>query len=93
MADLIDRATLLADIDEAIVYSGRIGTNAEMRGANKVVDRIKAAPAVDAVPVVRCSKCDLHDSCFAENVFKTARMDLEKAFCCVGSERRTDATD
>lgn len=51
MADLIDRAALLADIDEAVVYSGRIGTNAEMRGANKIVDRIKAAKAVDAVEV------------------------------------------
>ena len=57
-ADLIDRAALLADIDEAIIISGRLGeTNAEMRGANKVTHRIKVAKAVDAVEVVRCKDC------------------------------------
>lgn len=58
MADLIDRAALLADIDETFVFSGRVGSEfAQIRGANKIVDRIKAAPAVDAVEVVRCKDC------------------------------------
>lgn len=51
MADLIDRAALFSDIDETVVISGRINTNAEMRGANKIIDRIKAAPTIDAEPV------------------------------------------
>ena len=63
MADLIDRAALFADIDETVVYSGRISTNAEMRGANKIVDRIKAAKAVDAVKVVRCKECTRFSPC------------------------------
>ena len=58
MDDLISRSALLADIEESVVFSGRSGeTSAEMRGAHKVVDRIKAAPAVDAVEVVRCKDC------------------------------------
>lgn len=55
--DLISRSALLADIEEAVVVSARNTTSAEIRGVNKVVDRIKAAPAVDAVEVVRCTEC------------------------------------
>ena len=75
MADLIDRAALRIDVWERL--------------SDAVCDLVEA-PAVDAVEVVRCIKCELHDNCYAEDVFKTARMDLEKAFCCLGSERRTD---
>lgn len=57
MADLIDRDALMADIATSVVFSGRTSRNAEMRGANKIIDRIKAAPTVDAVEVVRCEKC------------------------------------
>lgn len=58
MDDLISRSALLQDIEESIVFSGRSDeTSAEMRGAHKVVDRIKAAPTVDAVEVVRCREC------------------------------------
>lgn len=57
MADLIYRDALLADIAESVVFSGRTSRNAEIRGANKIIDRIKAAPTVDAVEVVRCRDC------------------------------------
>ena len=58
MNDLISRFALLSDIKESIVFSQRSGeTSTEMRGAHKVTDRIKAAPAVDAVAVVRCKDC------------------------------------
>ena len=57
MADLIDREALMADIEEAVVFSGRNSRNAEISGANKIIDRIKDAPAVDAEPVVRCKDC------------------------------------
>lgn len=51
MTDLIDRAALMDDIEESVVFSGRNSRNAEVRSANKIIDRIKAAPAVDAEPV------------------------------------------
>ena len=52
MTDLIDRDALLADIDAAVVFSGRPGIQfAEICGANKIIERIKSAPAVDAVPI------------------------------------------
>ena len=57
MADLIDCDALMADIATSVVFSGRTSRNAEMRGANKIIDRIKAAPTVDAVEVVRCQDC------------------------------------
>lgn len=57
MADLIDREALRTDIENAVVFSGRPGRNAEICGANKITARIDAAPAVDAVPVVRCRDC------------------------------------
>lgn len=44
---LICKEDLLKDIEETVVFSVREGTvSAEMRGANKVIDRIKAAPTL-----------------------------------------------
>ena len=59
MADeLISRKALLEDIEETVIFTVQKDVqSAEMRGANKVIDRIKAAPAVDAVEVVRCKDC------------------------------------
>ena len=57
MADLIDRDALMADIATSVVFSGRTSRNAEMRGANKIIDRIKAAPTVDATEVIHCHEC------------------------------------
>lgn len=65
MTDLISRSALLADIGESVVFSGRSGEiSAEMRGAHKVTDRIKAAPTVDAVEVVRCKYCFYSNSAY-----------------------------
>ena len=50
MADFIDRAALLADMEGTLVFSGRPGDSG-FQNANKIIDRIKAAPAVDAEPV------------------------------------------
>ena len=59
MADLIDRAALLADIDETVFFSATAYTYGhQMRAVNKVKNRIKAAPAVDAVEVIRCKNCN-----------------------------------
>ena len=56
----IEREAVLQDISETVVFTVRKGTplpNAEMRGANKVIDRIKSAKAADVVEVVRCRDC------------------------------------
>lgn len=54
MAECIDREALLHDIEQSVVYTarGKI-TSAEMRGAHKIIERIKCAPAVDVAPVVQ----------------------------------------
>lgn len=74
MAEYIDRETLMRDIDETVIFSGRDGRiSAEMSGANKVIDRIKICAVADVAPVVhgkwigkpiagycniRCSECE-----------------------------------
>ena len=105
MADLIDRAALLVDIEEAVIISGRLGeTNAEMRGANKVTHRIKVAKAVDAVEVVRCKDCkrneknggDCNRTLTITERDYVLELNVSKYitldFCSYG-ERRADATD
>lgn len=59
MADeLISRQALLKDVEETVVFSARPDKpSAEIRGANKILDRIKAAPSVDAV-VLPCKVGD-----------------------------------
>ena len=43
---------------------------------------ISSAPAVDAVPVVRCEKCVLHGNCVTEDAFVLAG--IENPYCCAG---------
>lgn len=59
MDELIYRDALLADIAASVVFSGSNSRNAEIRGANKIIARIKAAPTIDAVEVVRCRDCEV----------------------------------
>lgn len=47
----IDRELLLQDISETVVFSVRSFDSPELRGAKKVIDRIRNAPAVDVVEV------------------------------------------
>lgn len=68
MADLIDRAALLADIDELHEHCGHCDGYGYI-SKDKAMEKVKAAPAVDAKPVVhgewdfigdydsRCSVC------------------------------------
>lgn len=44
---LIDFEALLLDIHESVVFSGRGPFNPEVRGAQKIINRIKEAPPVD----------------------------------------------
>lgn len=64
MAECIEREALLHDIEQSVVYTarGKI-TSAEMRGAHKIIERIKCAPAVDVAPVVRCKDCKQLQCC------------------------------
>ena len=50
MAEYIDREALLHDIEQSVIYTarGKI-TSAEMRGAHKIIERIKCAPAVEPI--------------------------------------------
>ena len=59
MNDLIRKSALLQDIEDSVIFSAR-RENAFVQslGANKIIDRIMVAPAVDAVEVVRCKDCD-----------------------------------
>lgn len=54
MKDYIEREKLLQDISETVLFTIRGGVKTptpEMRGANKVIDRIKSAKAADVVEV------------------------------------------
>lgn len=45
---LIEKEALMKDLEDTLVFSGREGhVNAEIRGANKVISRIKAAPTIE----------------------------------------------
>lgn len=63
MAEYINREELLKDIDDSVRFSTRNGVSAELRGAHKIVDRIRSAHACDVVEVVRCSECQHGRSC------------------------------
>lgn len=69
MPDYIDREALFHDIFGSVVFSVRNEHSVEVRGATKIMERIKCAPAADVAPVVHgrwgratdgvvCSACD-----------------------------------
>lgn len=60
-------------------------TCGEHHTAEDVIMMIKTAPTVDAVPVVRCKKCVLHDNCVTEDTFVLAG--IENPFCCAGKRK------
>jgi len=58
MARYIDADLLLKDIGESVVFTVRNAeTSPELRGARKIIDRIKQSPTADVVEVVRCKDC------------------------------------
>lgn len=67
MPEYIEREALMQDISETVVFSVRSDAKlptSEMRGANKVIDRIKSAPTADVVAVVRCRNCKYFNNQF-----------------------------
>ena len=52
MAEYIEREALLKDISESVVFTVKGDSpSLEIRGANKIIDRIKSAPTADVVEV------------------------------------------
>ena len=96
MADLIDRAALLKRIDKVCMDTDPYRAGVQF-GVETVGGWIREAPAVDAVPVVRCKDCkhyENHKLKVFENCVRNERFIPMKPndFCSYG-ERRTDATD
>lgn len=59
MAEYIEREALLHDIEQSVVYTAREKiTSAEMRGAHKVIERIKCAPAVEPIYIHEPAKSE-----------------------------------
>lgn len=61
MPEYIEREALLEDIGETVVFTVRNTVKlptSEMKGANKIIDRIWSAPTADVVEVVRCKDCE-----------------------------------
>lgn len=59
MAENIEREALLHDIEQSVVYTVREKiTSAEMRGARKVIERIKCAPAVEPIYIHEPTKSE-----------------------------------
>lgn len=59
MAEYIEREALLHDIEQSVVYTvrGKI-TSAEMRGAHKIIERIKCAPVVEPIYIHEPTKSE-----------------------------------
>ena len=59
MAEYIEREALLHDIEQSVVYTAREKiTSAEMRGAHKIIERIKCAPAVEPIYIHEPTKSE-----------------------------------
>lgn len=59
MAECIEREALLHDIEQSVVYTAREKiTSAEMRGAHKIIERIKCAPAVEPIYIHEPTKSE-----------------------------------
>lgn len=80
MAEYIEREALMKDIEETVLFSVRSGAGlliAEMRGSNKVIDRIKSAPSADVVEVVHgyYEKYDDSEFCYCSECGKPSATD------------------
>lgn len=100
-ATQIDREALLHDIEQSVVYTarGKI-TSAEMRGAHKIIERIKCAPAVEPIyihePMVRCKDCEYsYDEisylCCSHGV--CADCEVPPNFYCAEGKRKENSND
>ena len=75
-----------ADIADVVIIYDKGNELTKVSAIREYIERQKAFldkfPTIDAVPVVRCKKCVLHDNCVTEDTFVLAG--IENPFCCVG---------
>ena len=98
MDEYISRNALMRDLSESLIFSVRDGLiGEEIRGANKVIDRIKAAPVADVVEVVRCKDCrdciDAHQDGFMYCMRPIEAEDYSETGYCYPLEVRTKIYD
>ncbi len=55
--DLISRSALIAELSKCIIIPDDYYTTGIMAGVSEAMRKVKAAPAVEAVEVVRCKDC------------------------------------
>lgn len=81
----IDADALLADVDETVIFSVRSEKkpNAEMRGANKVIDRIRCAPTADVAPADQIRAIISGAICGACDVFPHGGMTQTECVPCI----------
>lgn len=102
MADLIDRAALLEQL-ESFRADEKWRKKRTLRerwlrtiGIDIFAEAVKKFPSVDAVPVVRCKDCRKRDTVECEMEYKYEeypwKATKDNDFCSSG-ERRTDATN
>lgn len=89
---------MLIDAAEAVKiikrYDDRgIALDEVTRITDGIAREIEAMPKVDAVEVVRCHECIMHNKCNTEEAYKLCR--IENPFCCVGKhmEPQTEAVE
>lgn len=91
--EYIERGALLQDIDETVLFSVKVESiRLETRGANKVIDRIKAQPTADVVDVVRCKDCKYYDEATVNEkgflICPASGMEItEYDFCSYGEKK------
>lgn len=82
MAEYIEREVLLKDIEESVVFTVRSDKpSLEIRGANKITDRIKVAPAADVVEIPKSGIGDLSDGYHTFNELYHHRAVLFSVLC------------
>lgn len=89
--DLISRSALIEQLERLAVHEDAFRQSCILG----IVHTIAQAPAIDAVPVVRCKDCErIKQGRF--DIFKFAYCDLWKTdmqmdnFCCFGNRRADD---
>lgn len=84
MSEYIEREALLQDIAECVIFSGRKGhISPEIIGANKVIDRIKRQPIVDAVPAVHGKWVDIFEhATYCPDMKSTIELTEQKCSNC-----------
>ena len=75
----------LIDADELRNDWLQNGQNENVYDTNAFLESIDNAPTVDAVEVVRCRYCIMHNNCTTEDAFKLCG--IEDPFCCAGKRR------